>query len=107
VLFTSEGSDEAPDDDLQFMSDGVIDLNLSAKERTLSVTKFRGSPTQGGHHSIRLTQTGIEVFPHLEPDRYKQEFVAEVIPSVYRNWTNCWADSARYDHNHQRPKWCG
>jgi len=28
VLFTSEGSDEAPDDDLQFMSDGVIDPEL-------------------------------------------------------------------------------
>jgi circadian clock protein KaiC len=81
VLFTSEGSDEAPDDDLQFMSDGVIDLNLSAKERTLSVAKFRGSDFHGGHHSIRLTQTGIEVFPHLEPDGYKQEFVAEVISS--------------------------
>lgn len=81
VLFTSEGSAQAPDDDLQFMSDGVIDLNFSGKERSLSVTKFRGSDFQSGAHSMRLTETGIEVFPRLEPDGYKQEFVASVLPS--------------------------
>ncbi len=81
VLFSSEGSEETPDDDLQFMSDGVINLNFSDNGRTLSVTKFRGSDFQSGNHSLRLTQKGIKVFPHLIPDGYKQEFVAEVISS--------------------------
>jgi circadian clock protein KaiC len=31
VLFTSEGTSEAPDDDLQFMADGVIHLDFAAE----------------------------------------------------------------------------
>ena len=42
VLFTSEGSHEAPDDDLQFMADGVIHLDFAAEGRTLGVSKFSG-----------------------------------------------------------------
>lgn len=82
VVFTSEGSDTAPDDDLQFMSDGVIHLdNDSADGRTLSVTKFRGSDFRRGFHSMRLTNKGMEVYPRLQPEVYKREFVAKAIPS--------------------------
>lgn len=41
VLFTSEGSEANPDDDLQFMSDGVIHLHLSPIERSIRVSKLR------------------------------------------------------------------
>ena len=81
VLFTSEGSEEAPDDDLQFMSDGVIHLTFSSEERSVSVSKFRGSDFRSGDHSMRLTQTGMEVFPHLMPQVYSQEFALEVLSS--------------------------
>jgi circadian clock protein KaiC len=81
VLFTSEGSASAPDDDLQFMSDGVIHLDFSPEGRTLSVSKFRGSDFRNDHHSMRLTATGMQVFPRLLPEMYKQEFVAESISS--------------------------
>lgn len=81
VLFTSEGSESAPDDDLQFMSDGVIHQDFSPDERILSVSKFRGSDFRSGRHSMRLTATGMQVFPRLLPEMYKQEFVAESISS--------------------------
>lgn len=81
VLFTSEGSEEAPDNDLQFMSDGVIHLTFSSEERSVSVSKFRGSDFRSGNHSMRLTQTGMEVFPHLMPEVYRQEFALEVLSS--------------------------
>ncbi|MBD0362551.1 MAG: AAA family ATPase [Coleofasciculus sp. C3-bin4] len=81
VLFTSEGSEEAPDNDLQFMSDGVIHLSFSSEERSVSVSKFRGSDFRSGDHSMRLTQTGMEVFPHLMPEVYRQEFALEVLSS--------------------------
>lgn len=81
VLFTSEGSASAPDDDLQFMSDGVIHLDFSPEERILSVSKFRGSDFRSGRHSMHLTATGMQVFPRLLPEMYKQEFVAESISS--------------------------
>jgi circadian clock protein KaiC len=81
VLFTSEGGEEAPDDDLQFMSDGVIHLTFACEERSLRVSKFRGSDFRSGDHSMRLTHTGMEVFPHLIPEVYGQEFALEVLSS--------------------------
>jgi circadian clock protein KaiC len=81
VLFTSEGSESAPDDDLQFMSDGVIHLNSSPEGRTISVGKLRGSDFRSGRHSMRLTGTGMQVFPRLLPQMYQQEYVAESISS--------------------------
>lgn len=81
VIFTSEGSTLAPDDDLQFMSDGVISLEFTPEGRTLSVIKFRGSDFRSGRHSMRLTGRGMEVFPHLLPEANKQKFVLETISS--------------------------
>ena len=81
VVFTSEGTSSAPDDDLQFISDGVIYLELRPEGRTLSVTKLRGSNFRSGRHSLRLTQAGMEVFPRLLPGNFQQDFVAEAISS--------------------------
>lgn len=79
VLFTSEHSTEAPDDDLQFMSDGVLNLDFSHGERTLYISKFRGSDFKNGYHSLRLTSTGMQVFPRLIPEVSEQTFTTEVI----------------------------
>ncbi|HET8846446.1 MAG TPA: ATPase domain-containing protein, partial [Ktedonobacteraceae bacterium] len=81
VLFTSEGSATNPDDDLQFMSDGVIHLQFSPQGRSLSMTKFRGSDFQSGFHVIRLTDHGMEVFPRLLPEKHTQIFIPEIISS--------------------------
>jgi circadian clock protein KaiC len=81
VVFTSEVTSTAPDDDLQFMSDGIIHLQLSPEARSLQITKFRGSDYQDGCHSFRLTSQGMEVFPHLIPESYKRDFIAEIISS--------------------------
>lgn len=81
ILFTSESSSEAPDDDLQFMSDGVINLGFEHQERTLGVSKFRGSNFRNGHHSVQLTQQGMVLFPKLLPDIYKRQFTLETISS--------------------------
>ena len=43
VLFSSEGSATAPDDDLQFVSDGVIQLDRTQAGRSVTVLKLRGS----------------------------------------------------------------
>ncbi|MDF5719825.1 MAG: ATPase domain-containing protein [Rhizonema sp. PD37] len=81
VLFTSESSGEAPDDDLQFMSDGVLNLYFSHNERNLCVSKFRASDFHDGHHAIRLTSTGMQIFPRLMPRAYEQDFSTEIISS--------------------------
>src|SRR5689334_13317809 len=54
VLFTSESAAQEPDDDLQFMSDGIISLENIGGERTVTVSKFRGSDFRSGQHSARL-----------------------------------------------------
>jgi circadian clock protein KaiC len=81
VLFTSEGSTEAPDTDLQFMSDGVVNLGYGGPGRTISISKFRGSDYAGGVHSLSISEKGIQVFPRLVPREYRREFVMEKIPS--------------------------
>lgn len=81
VLFTSEGSDSAPDDDLQFMSDGVIHLNNTIEGRTIRVSKFRGSDYISGLHSVRLTKRGMQIAPRLQPETHHREFAPTAIAS--------------------------
>ncbi|OKH32937.1 recombinase RecA [[Phormidium ambiguum] IAM M-71] len=81
VLFTSEHSVEAPDDDLQFMSDGVLNLDFDRGDRTLSICKFRGSSFRDGDHSFRLTSDGIQLFPKLIPQVSEQLLTTEAISS--------------------------
>lgn len=85
VLMSSEPTSSIPDDDLRFMSDGILDLNVSAHHgtlrRTLSVTKMRGSDFAGGDHSIRLTGEGMVVYPRLVPIAHERDFVHELVPS--------------------------
>ncbi len=84
ILLTSEATPAATDDDLQFMSDGVLHLHAKADGRRLSVDKFRGSDSRSGEHTMRLTDRGMRVFPRLLPEQHGQPFVKEAIPSGIR-----------------------
>jgi circadian clock protein KaiC len=81
VLFTSEGSVSAPDDDLQFMSDGVIHLDNTLEGRTIRVSKFRGSDYLSGLHSLRLTKQGMQISPRLKPEMHKRKFTTQALAS--------------------------
>jgi circadian clock protein KaiC len=81
VLFTSQDTPTTPDDDLQFMCDGVVELDRSEQGRTVTVPKFRGSGVRDGDHALRIGDGGIEVFPRLVPRQHAAEFEAESIPS--------------------------
>jgi circadian clock protein KaiC len=81
VLLSSEGSALAPDDDLQFMADGVINLDFTEAGRTVRITKFRGSEFHPGRHGMRLTSRGMEVFPRLVPASHGREFAPEQMRS--------------------------
>lgn len=67
VLFTSESSREVPDDDLQFMADGVLGFETGQAGPAVRVSKFRGSGFVDGKHHMRLGKTGMQVFPRLVP----------------------------------------
>lgn len=83
VIATSEMSPEAPDDDLRFVSDGVIELARGAGPHGISLTviKFRGSDFSGGSHTVRLGERGATVFPQLIPSRHSRPFSAETLSS--------------------------
>ncbi|GIV90342.1 MAG: serine/threonine protein kinase [Chloroflexus sp.] len=67
VLFSAENSAVFPDDDLQYIADGIINLETTPYGRYLHVTKMRGSSFIRGRHAMRLTNRGLQVFPRLIP----------------------------------------
>ena len=78
VMLASEG---VADDDLQFMADGVVDLVSPLDERSIRVVKFRGSDHRGGLHSMRITSSGVKVYPRLVPAAHRVEFGVEKLSS--------------------------
>lgn len=82
VVFTSESSPQAPDEDLQFMADGIIELkNSPHRGRSVLVKKARGSEFKSGIHSMTLKSGGIQMFPRLAPEIYEKAFELEPVPS--------------------------
>src|SRR4051794_21364061 len=82
VIFASGSSDRRADEDLQFMSDGVIHLEYSPTGgRIISVTKLRGSRFKLGRHSLRITSEGMHVYPRLVPEAHSPSYVDEQIES--------------------------
>lgn len=67
VLYTSESSTEFPDNDLQFIADGVINLERWNNCSTIRVSKFRGSGFRKGPNQYRLDSQGFHVFPRQSP----------------------------------------
>src|SRR2546422_609245 len=80
VLFTSEYSEATPDDDLQFLCDGIVNVANTEHGRTLKVSKYRGSGFQEGRSAMRITERGILVYPRLFPEAHHQDFMPEPIP---------------------------
>ncbi len=81
VVFTSQDTPSTPDDDLQFMSDGVVHLGQADNRRTVQVSKFRGSDFQGGVHAAAIEDDGLHVFPRLLPENHHVPFSAEQLAS--------------------------
>ncbi len=83
TILTSEMNLSQPDDDLQFMSDGVLDIEMGkgASVRSIAITKFRGSDFHAGTHTLKLCATGVDVFPRLLPIEQIADFVYETISS--------------------------
>ncbi|KFI22889.1 ATPase domain-containing protein [Nitrosococcus oceani] len=69
ILFTSELSAELPDEDLQFIADGVITLDTAPNGSFLQVSKFRGSNFLRGPHQMRVGNRGLEIFPRPLPPK--------------------------------------
>ena len=73
VLLTSQAAESIVDDDLQFLVDSVLELDLRADRRTLSVSKFRGSGARRGRHTVTIGGDGMCVWPRLDPSKHERE----------------------------------
>ncbi|HEY5003331.1 MAG TPA: ATPase domain-containing protein, partial [Ktedonobacteraceae bacterium] len=88
VIITSESIDTATDEDLQAICDGIVTLSSSSERQTLSVGKYRGSSFLRGEHTMRLSEKGMKVFPHLLPEmslreeNYKVETLSSGVPEL-------------------------
>lgn len=68
VVFTSEASPEAPDEDLRFISDGIMSLSYDRDAgRRLEILKFRGSDFEPSSHAVVLREHGMDVYPNVHP----------------------------------------
>lgn len=81
VMLSSEASNSVNDDDLQFMCDGVINLEFNGDTRHIIVTKFRGSDFKQGFHSIKLSSSGMIVYPKLDLNDLTQNFAQDILTS--------------------------
>jgi circadian clock protein KaiC len=81
VLFTSQASPVTPDSDLQFMSDGIVELSRPNGGRVLEVPKFRGADVATGPHAVVLGHSGMSVYPRVVPDHDERPFVRELASS--------------------------
>jgi circadian clock protein KaiC len=81
TLFSTESSSEAPDDDLQFLADGIIQVENRIDGRMVRITKFRGSDFAQDWHFFRLTAKGWQVFPRMRPSEHVRDFTPEKVPS--------------------------
>lgn len=81
ALYTTQPTASRPDDDLQFLGDGIITLSRGETGRRIEVEKLRGSSFRGGSHAMRIDGDGVRVFPSLVPGDYDREFTPEPISS--------------------------
>ncbi len=81
LLLSSEVSKNNPDDDLQYMSDGVINFEYNNNRRIITISKFRGSDFLKGNHSMKIKENGINVYPKLVPKDQKFDYKDEAISS--------------------------
>lgn len=88
IVMTSENTAEAPDDDLRYLADGVIELMPRDRGRSLAVLKFRGSNYRGGVHTLGLDENGATVFARLYPEDYATDFTPAVL-----SWGNATLDA--------------
>jgi len=74
LIISSEASKNKPDDDLQFMCDGVINLSYDNNRRYIRVSKYRGSNFLSGKHSMKIKKDGIKIYPKLKLTKNRDNY---------------------------------
>lgn len=67
VLTSRTRSDEDLDEQIESLTDGIIDLSYDRGSHRIEVPKHRGVGQHPGSHGMEIRSAGIEVFPQLLP----------------------------------------
>ncbi len=81
VLLTSQAAPKQPDDDLQFLTDLVLNMERYGDGRSIMVSKFRGSSFSRGSHSFQICDGSVEVWPRLVPERRSVDYQPTTLSS--------------------------
>lgn len=81
VLFTAEQERNTEDSALNFLSDGIIELQQTEHGRLCQVRKLRGSGFVGGPHYYNIHDQGLTLHPRLLPGEHGRSFKLESISS--------------------------
>ena len=81
VMLTSQAGGSVTDDDLQFLVDTVVSLDVTSESRVVTVSKFRGSSFRRGNHFYDITGEGVTVWPTLVPGEKEREVDPETLSS--------------------------
>ena len=74
TVCTAQPAADHADDDLQFLGNTVIELQRTTDQRTLEVSKYRGSEFASGVHTYRIQAgSGAQVYHKLVPDDHHEE----------------------------------
>ncbi|WP_255152519.1 ATPase domain-containing protein [Halorarius halobius] len=73
-VFSTQSTQRSPDDDLQYLGDGTVELLDTDRGRSVRVTKFRGSGFEKGPHALTIGEGGVDVFPKLVPGDHDAAF---------------------------------
>ena len=60
--------------DLEFLADGGIAITTGTHGRRVEVVKFRGSDSRSGRHTARIDDSGMTVYPELDPGAHQRSF---------------------------------
>ena len=81
LVMIGETHPGSADDEAEFWVDGVLEVKAGPYWRRIKIHKFRGSDFQSGDHAMKITKSGISVYPRLQPDNYEREFQNTPLPS--------------------------
>lgn len=81
VLFTAEQEKSTEDPALNFLSDGIIELQQTEHGRLCQIKKLRGSGFVEGCHFYSVHDAGLTLYPRLSPGEHGRRFNLESISS--------------------------
>ena len=76
---TRSVADPATGNDIESLSDGIVNISLDEGERRIEVPKHRGLGQQNGTHGLEIRGQGVEIFPQIVPKHRNRVFDPERI----------------------------